>query len=475
MSICTAANSSYLAPELQHPTALLFCHQVSHDRVPSARSSARSMHDSFTVESPLPGERQVFSRPADIEAPNSIVQTSYSGGGLPPLPEFPAYSAVSAVQTGMSNPLFGEGESSPNVADESEQDPLPSSQAAHFSRSLSQPYPAQPQAAYYAYSSNAEASAAEEAQQNDLAQTAQGSGADDYGQDHGSSAAVSSTAEPVHLHAAASTSALPCHSSGTAPDMSTASGQSADAAAGPDSLRQASSFNLHSAGGPATHHHESPSGTARSTSEMLSPSPITPAAVDKAHNVFQMPGSQHSASGDVPARRLSSQTSAVSQRSTPQPASSVQPPARQGASHSSSDMQYMQPVAVHGVYQDGAEEQQSYASSREVYDQGEEDHREQYAAASRPAFAQRQQVPGRGHPPRPYSPMPGGTVSYPTSIVLLYMCWQTCRFAHTGLHVSPLGSKPLPILSQQVHCKAENRRLSEGQKWLVAHSKKLLY
>ena len=377
------------------------------------------MHDSFTVESPIPGERQVFSRSADKEAPNSFVQTSYSGGGLPPLPEFLAYAAESAVQTGMSNPLFGEEESSPDMADESQQAPQPSSQAAGFSRSLSQPYPVQPQAAYYAYSSNAEVSAAEKAQGSELAQTAQDSATDDYGQEHDSSAAVSSTAAPVHPYAAASTSARPCQGSGTAPDLSTASGQSAAAAAAPSSLGQASSFNLHSQQGPAMDHHGSPPRTARSTSEMLSPSTITPAAVENAHSGFQMPGSQHFASGHVPARRLSSQTS-VSQRSTPQPSSSVQSAPRQGALHSSSDMQYMQPAAMHEVYQDGAEEQRSYESSREAYDQGEEEYQEQYTALSCPASAQRQHAPGHSHPPRPYSPMPGSTFLQPTFMLVAY-------------------------------------------------------
>ena len=417
---CTQQQLFHSASKMQRLTAPTFCHQVSHDRVPSARSSARSMHDSFTVESPIPGERQVFSRPADPEAPNSFMQTSYSGGGLPPLPEFPAYSAGSAVQTGMSNPLFGE-----DVADESEQDPRPSSQAADLSRSLSQPYAAQPQAAYYAYSSNAEAAAAEEGHDAELTQMVQDSGAHDYSQECNSSAAASSTAaEPVHLYAAATPSALPRQSSDTAPYMSAASGQSDAAAAAPNSLQQAPSFHLHSLQQPAMHHHRAPSRSARSTNEMLITSPTTPAVVDDAHSVFQVPGSQDSTPAHLPARRLSSQTS-VSQRSTPQPFSSAQPASQQGAPHSSSDMQYMQPAAVHGGYQDGAEEQRSYASSREVHDQGEGDYREQYAAASRPASAQRRQGPGHGHPPRPYSPMPSRTFSQPSYIVLLCMCWPT--------------------------------------------------
>ena len=454
MSMYTAANSSLLASRCSGLTAPLFCHQVSHDRVPSARSSARSMHDSFTLESPIPGERQVFSRPADLEAPNSFMQTSYSGGGLPPLPEFPAYSAGSAVQTGMSNPLFGE-ESSPDVARESEQDPRLSSQAADFSHSLSQPYAAQPQAAYYAYSSNAEAAAAEDGQDAELTQMLQNSGADDYSQEYNSSAAVSSTAAepaPVHPYAAATPSALPGHSSDTAPYMSTASWQSAGAAAVPNSLHQASSFNLHSQQEPAMHHQRAPSRSARSTHEMLSTSPTTPAVVDDAHSVFQMPGSQSFTSSHLPARRLSSQTSAVSQRSTPQPSSSAQPASQQGASHSSLDMQYMQPTAVHGGYQDDADEQRSYASSREVHDQGEGGYREQYAAGSRPASAQRRQAPGRGHPPRPYSPMPGRTCSqFP-------FCFGVCCPTDSR-HITVcmfLGSTQMPMLSLQLPCKVED-------------------
>ena len=362
------------------------------------------MHDSFTVESPIPGERQVFSRPADLEAPTSFVHTSYSGGGLPPLPEFPAYSAGSAVQTGMSNPLFGEEESSSDVADESEQEPRPSSQAADFSRSPSQPPAAQPQAAY-AYSSNAEVPAP---QDEELTQPVQDSSADDYSQEYGTSAAVFSVAaEPVHPYAAASALALPRQSSHTAPYKSTAPEQAAAAAAALNSLHQASSFNLHNQQEPAINHHGAPSRSARSTSEMLSPSPVTFAVVDSAHSVLQMPGSQNLAPAHLPARRLSSQTSAVSQRSTSQPSSPAQPASQQAALHSSSDMQYMQPAAVHEGYQDAAEEQRSYASSREVYDQEEGEYREQYAAGSRPASAQRRQAHGRGHPPRPYSPTPG--------------------------------------------------------------------
>lgn len=365
------------------------------------------MHDPHTAESPISGERQVFSRPADLEAPTSFVQTSYSSGGLPPLPEFPGYLAGSAVQSGMSNPLFAEGEeSSPDVADDSEQQAQPSSQAADSSHS--QPNAVQPQAAYYAYSSNTEAAAAE-AGQDELFLTGQDSGGDDYGLDQPFPAALSSPAESVQpYYAAASPSALPRHSSDTAPYMSTASGQSADAAAVSNSLPQARSYNQQAS---AMDYFVSPSRSARSTSEMQSPSPATPTVVDTTHGGFQLPGSQAFAPAHLPVRRLSSQTSALSQRSTPQACSSAQLASQQAASHSSTDMPHMQPAAVHGVYQDGAEDQGSHASSREENGQGEGEgdyYREQAAAAaSRPASAQRRQGPGRSHPPRPYSPMPG--------------------------------------------------------------------
>ncbi|KAL0054463.1 hypothetical protein WJX82_009210 [Trebouxia sp. C0006] len=110
-------------------TALVHTDKVSHDRVPSARSSARSMHDSYTpMDSPIPGERQVFLRPSEQE----FVQGSYPNGGLPPLPEFPAYNG-NAMQSGTSNPLYGEESAADEVA-EPESDP---SQA--FSQSYAAP------------------------------------------------------------------------------------------------------------------------------------------------------------------------------------------------------------------------------------------------------------------------------------------------------------------------------------------------
>ena len=419
------------------------------------------MHDSFTLESPIPGERQVFSRPTDLEAPTSFVQPSYSGGGLPPLPEFPAYSMGSAVQTGVSNPLFGEEGSSPDVADGSEQEPWASSQAAGLSHSLSQPEAVQPQAAYHAYSSSAEAAAAEESQAGELTQTLQDSGAEDYSQEHKCAAVASTAADPEHPYAAASTLALPRQGSVTPPLVSPASGQSAAAAAAPNSLCQASSFNLHNQRGPAMDHRE-PSRSARSTNEVLSPSPITSGVVDDAHSIFQMPDSEDRVPAQLSARRLSSQT--VPQHSMLQPSSSAQPASQRAALRSSSDMLYMQPAAAHEGYQDGPEEQRSYASSREMYDQGEGDSREQYAAASRPASAQRRQAPGRGHPPRPYCPMPGRP-----SCSLQPSCFFVCAAKHADsnwcVHVSALGSIKLPMSSQQLHCvcKVENRELSEVQ------------
>ena len=385
------------------------------------------MHDSYTVESPIPGERQVFSRPADQEPANSFMQSSYSGGGLPPLPEFPAYTAGSAVQTGMSNPLFGEQESSPDVVGDSEQDAQPSPQV--FSHSLSQHYAAQPQATYNAYSSDLEAATAKEGQAH-TSRTAQDPVADDYSQEPVPAAAVSSSDQTVHSFAALTTLALPRHSSDTASHI-TASAQSADLAAAPNSFRQAPSFTLHSQQGSVMEPPGPPSRSARSTTEMQSPSPTTPGVVDSAHSPFQLPDSQAFTPVHLPASRPS-RTSNASESSRPQSSSSVQPVYQQAAPHSSSDMQYMQPEAVRAVYQD-AEEQQSYASSREGYEDGEEDYREQYVAASRPTSAHRQQVSGRSHPARPYSPVPGRVPLPSASIVLIhicksqYICRSTCR------------------------------------------------
>ena len=363
------------------------CLQVSHDRVPSARSSARSMHDSFTVDSPIPGERQVFSRPADQEPASSFVQTSYSGTALPPLPEFPTYTGE-ATQMGMSNPLFGEQSSATDVMDDTEQEPQPLSRA--MSRSLSQPYTVQPQEAYNAYSATAQG-------QEDLALAAQNdAGADDYSREQHSlvpSAADSSLAEPVYPYATPNTLAPPRQGFDPALYTSTASAQAAGTAAGPDSLRQASSFMLHphQAGSPMDP-PGSPPRSARSTTEMQKPPPTTPGVVDSSHHSFQLQDSDNFTPVHSPARRPSRSSS------------SGQPTHQQAVRRSSSDMQYMQPAAggVHAGHEDG-EDQQSYASSREYhYDEG--DYREQYTAASRPASGQRRQ---RSHPPRPYSPMPG--------------------------------------------------------------------
>ena len=405
------------------------------------------MHDSHTAESPIPGERQVFSRPADLEAPNGFLQTSYSGGGLPPLPEFPVYSAGSAVQSGMSNPLFAEGEeSSPDVADDSEQQAQPSSQTADSSHS--QPNAEQPQAAQYAYSSNTEAATAAEGQ-DELALTGQDSGADDYGLDQPCPAALSSTAESVQpYYAAASTAALPRHSSDTAPYMSTASGQSADTAAVPNSLPQAPSYSQQAS---AVDYFVSPSRSARSTTEMQSPSPATPTVVDSTHGSFQLPGSQVFAPAHLPVRRLSSQTSALSQRSTLQASSSAQLASQQAASHSSTDMPHMQPAAMHGVYQDGAEEQQSYASRREVYGQGEGEgdyYQKQAAAASRPASAQRRQAHGRSHPEGPYSPMPGRACITSSSQIMKPL-FSVHMLLNMQTHMFPLASTQRSMPLQQ--------------------------
>lgn len=341
------------------------------------------MHDSFTVDSPIPGERQVFSRPADQEPADSFVQSSYSSSALPPLPEFPTYTGEMA-QTGMSNPLFGEERSAIDVAAVSEQEAQPLYPA--MSCSLSQSHAVQPQDAYNAYFAHSQ-------QQGGLASAAQ----DDTDAGDNSmvqhtlvpSADVPSTAEPVYPYAAPSTLAPPRQSSDTAPHTSTASAQSPDTAAAPDSLRQAASSTLHpqqarSTLGPPGSNPRS----ARSTTEMQSPPPTTPGVVDSAHYSFQLPDSDNFTPVNPPVRRPSRSSS------------SGQPIQR-----NSSDMQYMQPAAG-GMHRghEAAEDQQGYASSREGYHYNEGDYQEQYAASSRPVSGQRRQ---RGHPPRPYSPMPG--------------------------------------------------------------------
>lgn len=92
--------------------------QVSHDRVPSARSSARSIHDSYRpADSPIPGDRQIFSRPYE----HDINTFASQGMGLPPLPQVPnGPTSFSVTQSAMSNPLFA-GESVESLQDD-EQD-----------------------------------------------------------------------------------------------------------------------------------------------------------------------------------------------------------------------------------------------------------------------------------------------------------------------------------------------------------------
>lgn len=104
---------------LHQALTVLLHAQVSHDRVPSARSSARSIHNSYhPAESPIPGDRQVFSRPYEHDTSLFTSQNS----GLPPLPEVTAYPAgFSAMESAMSNPLYG-GESAESVQQSEQQD-----------------------------------------------------------------------------------------------------------------------------------------------------------------------------------------------------------------------------------------------------------------------------------------------------------------------------------------------------------------
>ena len=361
------------------------------------------------MDSPIPGERQIFSRPVEQEPANSLVQGSWSSSGLPPLPEFPTYPTGSAMQAGMSNPLFGEEDFAADVIDESEQQPMP---AQGFSHDVSQPYTAQPQDADNAHALHPYSSLEEQAEevQAEAALTEQDD-ANDYTMQHEYSiptAAMESPADSVHTSAVQSMLAVPRQSadhnphSPPAPEL-----YPSDSVSGQNSLRQTRSFTPHTQPEPAIQLPSSQPRSARSTAEIHSASPTTPGVSDTgAHGAFELPHAHAFMPAYPPASR--SHAGGATQYSRPQSASLQPPMDHQAPARRSSDqqqhMQNMQPAAAHGMYQDATDPRDHPYSIREQ-DYQEEDYREQYVAASRPASMQRR--PGRSQPPRPYSPMPG--------------------------------------------------------------------
>ena len=394
---------------------------MSHDRVPSARSSARSMHDSYTpMDSPIPGERQVFLRPSEQE----FVQGSYPNGGLPPLPEFPAYTGTS-MQSGTSNPLYGEE----STADE-----------------VTEPEPDPPQAFGQSYAAPADYQHANEQYSHQHSSAyAQPTGTDytaateiQLGLDHPvQGAADSGIVGSDYSHERYSADQR--HSleqdteetySQPVPSMLTVPHQSSESASGKDRAHQLSTYDAPSqhdgvSGQPASRSWSarstaeqpaSASRSARSTAEVASPSPVTPGGIDNIHN-FDHPGHPSFTPTYPPASR--SQAGAVFQSGRLQSASSVQPVSRQTSSGRSSDhsVQYMQPAPGHAVYEEDDYQEPTArggypGSSRGGYQQPEEDYREQHAArSSRPGSARTRQRGQRGdsqgQPPRPYSPAQG--------------------------------------------------------------------
>ena len=380
------------------------------------------MHDSYTpMESPIPGERQVFSRPSEQDTPSGYVHTSYSNGVLPPLPEFPAYSEV---QSGMSNPLYGE-ESAADQADEPEHADMMSShgygqsyaaplsvehipeqygdeQPSVYSQPLATDYSAgadsqggighpDQHAAYISHSGNAYSH-----QDHSEDQTT--------GMDHGTIAAYSQPT-PSML-------AVPSHSSesfsGHANQLSKSDSLSQQGviAEQPHSWSRSARSSAEQAG-RASH-------SARSTREVLSPSPVTPGGTDSVHS-FEPPSQPIS----TPAYPLASrsQAGAASQSGRPQSTSSVQPVSRPTTSRQSPShpVQHMQPASAYATYQEEEDYQEPAAAGGHPgsrgggYHQQEEDYRQQYAVqASRPGSAQtRRRGHSRGPPSRPYSPTPG--------------------------------------------------------------------
>ncbi|DBA72740.1 TPA: hypothetical protein ACH3X2_010134 [Trebouxia sp. C0005] len=402
-------------------TALVHTDKVSHDRVPSARSSARSMHDSYTpMDSPIPGERQVFLRPSEQE----FVQGSYLNGGLPPLPEFPAYNG-NPMQSGTANPLYGEESAADDVAE-----PEPD-QSQAFGQSYAAP--ADYQHADEQYSHQHSSAYAQPTVTDYTAAAATQLGLDHPVQGAADRGIVDSDCSHER-YSADQSHGLEQHieevNSQPVPSMLTVPRQSSELVSGSGHAHQLSTYDatsLHGVSGQAASRSwsarcsaEQPadaSHSARSTIDIASPSPVTPGGVDNIHN-FDHPGHPSFTPAYPPASH--SQAGAVSQSGRPQSASSVQPVLRQNSSGHSSNhpVQYMQPAPVHAVYEEDDYQEPTArggkpGSSRGGYQQPEEDYRGKHAArSSRPGSARTRQrgqrIDSQGQTPRPYSPARDG-------------------------------------------------------------------
>ncbi len=366
------------------------------------------------MDSPIPGERQVFLRPSEQE----FVQGSYPNGGLPPLPEFPAYNS-NPMQSGASNPLYGEASAADEVA---EPEPYPS-QAFSQSHAASADY----QHANDQYS-HQHPSAYAQPTVTDYTAAAETQLGSDYPVQGAADRGVVVSDYSHEKYSADQSHGLERHTedvySQPAPSMLAVPRQSSESVSGSGHAQQLSTYDALSqhdgvSGQPvsrswsARSSAEQPAGashSARPTADIASPSPVTPGGTDSTHS-FDHPGYP-------PASR--SQAGAVSQSGRPQSASSVQPVSRQTSSGRSSDhpVQYMQPAPVHAVYEEDDYQEPTArggnpgSSSRGGYQQPEEDYRGQHAAcSSRPGSARTRQKGQRGdsqgQPPRPYSPAQG--------------------------------------------------------------------
>ena len=369
------------------------------------------MHDSYaTMDSPIPGERQVFSRPSEQDTPSSFVQGSFSSNGLPPLPEFPAYNGIaSAMQAGMSNPLFGEESAADSVDDLQQEN-------AALSHSFGQPYITQPQREYadeqygsetsYSQQAPASLSAGQEEGHDDASHPEQDAAEpfaaqqfaeeQDYteGQNPTALRPLDSHAESQYCEPVPSMLMVPAHHSANAPPSHT------------HTHRQSSFESPTQTGSVVSEQPGSRARSARSTAELLCPSPTTSGLADSIHSFAP---SNDFSPAYPPASH--NQAGTVYQTSRPQSASSVSHPSASGRS-SGHVVQHMLPESPHSMYHQEDDQQPAaaalHASSRAGYTYHEEDYRDQVARpVSRPVSARSRQMHNRGHPPRPHSPAPG--------------------------------------------------------------------
>ena len=381
------------------------------------------MHDSYTpMDSPIPGERQVFLRPSEQD----FVQGSYPSGGLPPLPEFPVYNGNS-MQSGTSNPLYGEESAADDMADP-EPDP---SQAFNQSYAASAEY--QHADEQYSHQHSSACAQPTVTEYTAAAETQLGL---DHPVQHAANRDKLDIDYSHERYSADQRHSLKQHIeevySQPVPSKLTVPRQSSESVSGSGHDQQLSTYDALSqhdgvSGQAASRSRsarssaEQPAGaphSARSTADIASPSPVTPGGIDSAHNLDH-PGHPNFTPAYPPASR--SQAGAVSQSGRPQSASSVQPVSRQTSSGRSSDhpVQYMQPAPVHAVYEEDDYQEPTArggypASSRGGHQQPEEDDRGQHAArSSRPGSARTRQRGQRGdsqgQPPRPCSPAQGAT------------------------------------------------------------------